>query len=255
MCSRAPLPEQTSEQQAAQTTAAQHTTPDQQASEMPIPTAFILVFILFVLIFLLMRSRAPLPEQTGEQQAAQATAAQHPAPNQQASEAMLFATAFILVFIVLVLVLLLMRSHAALPEQAGKQQAAQTTAAQHPTPDQQASETPIPTALILVFIHFVLAFLLMRSRASLPEQADKQQAAQTTATQHPAPNQQTSEAMLFATAFIFVFIISSPAFPQKVRQQQIAHAAAAQHAAADQQSHDLLFVSPASFRPNLFSIT
>ncbi len=134
-------------------------------------TALIVISIVFVLVFLLMCSRAPLAEQTGEQQAAQTTTAQYPAPDQHASEAMLFTTALIVISIVFVLVFLLMCSRAPLAEQTGEQQAAQTTTAQYPAPDQQASETPIPPALILVFILFVfvLIFLLMCSRAALLE--------------------------------------------------------------------------------------
>jgi heme/copper-type cytochrome/quinol oxidase subunit 2 len=110
-----------------------------------------------------------------------------------------------------------------------EERATDAAATQYPAPDQEAQNPAMIFifALVLILI-LVLAFVLV-FLASLAQEVSKQQAADATATQQAARDQEFQEAMLLVIPLLplfakFVAFLSTTALTQQARKKQASHA-------------------------------
>src|SRR5580765_7025985 len=175
--------QQVCEQHATQASAAQEAAADQQAHEPALLAGALLAGCLFALILLFLRLLrfATLAQQMREQEVAQATATQQATADQQAHDAP-FLVGILLAPTLLSVVLLAGLN--TLAQQVRDQQVAQTATTQEATANQQAHDAP-PLLFASASAFFTLEVLVLR-RVSVTDEAGKQCAAQSPATQRAA---------------------------------------------------------------------
>ena len=191
----APLSKQVSKPHPAPATTTHQTAPDQQADQPAIVAATLLlaVLILVVIVVPLM----PLLQQLCDQQAPQAAPAGDAAPDQQAGEAMVVATAFVavLIFFLVFVVICPCRSWSILRAASGAGGVGGRCC-----PRSQASEAMVfTTAFVTVLVFPLLSF---------PQQVRQQQSTYAAAAQHAAADQQLHDVLLVPAASFRANLIS-----------------------------------------------
>jgi ABC-type Fe3+ transport system permease subunit len=147
------------EQGATNAAAAEHAASDEKAQH---PALFVLALaaVILALALVVVFLFTTLAQEMGEEDAADATATQHPARDQKAQDLAMILVLGLIVIAALVLVFVLVSLLLALAQEMREQQAADAAATQQPARNQKLQDAMLLIASLLALSAKLVAFLL-----------------------------------------------------------------------------------------------